>query len=46
MLAIDINTALGSSIMAFILGVLIGISLGYIIWADRENRKRDNDESE
>ncbi len=39
MLAIDINTALGSSIMAFVLGVFIGIALGYIIWADREGRK-------
>lgn len=25
--------------MAFILGVLIGIALGYIIWADREERR-------
>ena len=39
MLAIDITTALGSSIMAFILGVLIGVALGYIIWADREESK-------
>lgn len=41
MLAIDITTALGSSIMAFILGVLIGIALGYIIWSD--NKWRDSD---
>lgn len=42
----DIFTALGSSIMAFVLGVLIGIALGYIIWADEKSckRKRDSDE--
>ncbi len=45
MIAIDITTALGSSIMAFILGMFIGVALGYIIWADRENQKRDTDES-
>jgi hypothetical protein len=39
MLAINITTALGSSIMAFVLGMLIGIALGYIIWADRKDQK-------
>lgn len=34
--AVQITTALGSSIMAFILGMLIGIALGYIIWSDRQ----------
>ena len=39
MLAIELTTALGSSIMAFILGMLIGIALGYIIFADKRDRK-------
>ena len=39
MLAMEITHVLGSSIMAFVLGVFIGIALGYIIWADREDRK-------
>lgn len=34
--AIDAVTILGSSVLAFILGVLIGISLGYLIWADKD----------
>lgn len=41
MVALDVFTALGDSILAFFLGVLIGVSLGYIIWADGEIRKRD-----
>lgn len=44
MLALEVTTALGSSIMAFILGVLIGVAMGYIIWADRESQKRGKDE--
>lgn len=36
MLAFNITMALSTSIMAFILGVLIGTSLGYLIWADRD----------
>lgn len=31
----NITMALGTSIMAFVLGVLIGTSLGYLIWADK-----------
>lgn len=34
-LAMDITTALGSSIMAFLLGMLIGFSLGYVRWAEK-----------
>lgn len=36
MLAMDITLALGTSIMAFVLGVLIGTSLGYLIWAEKD----------
>lgn len=35
----DINTALGTSIMAFILGMLIGVSLGYVLWAEKDRQK-------
>lgn len=35
MIAIDAVSILGSSVLAFILGVLIGISLGYLIWATK-----------
>lgn len=33
--SLNLSEALGSSILAFIMGVLIGIAVGYIIWADR-----------
>lgn len=39
MLAIDITVALGTSILAFILGMLIGISLGYVLWAENGRQK-------
>jgi hypothetical protein len=35
MLAMNITAALGTSLMAFILGVLIGFSLGYVRWAEK-----------
>lgn len=34
MLALEITTALGTSILAFIMGLMIGIALGYILWTD------------
>lgn len=34
----DISTALGTSILAFILGMLLGISLGYVIWAEKDRQ--------
>lgn len=37
MLAIEITTALGTSIMAFVLGMMIGFALGYIIWSDKRD---------
>jgi hypothetical protein len=37
MLAMNITAALGTSIMAFVLGMLIGTSLGYVIWAEKED---------
>lgn len=40
MLAFNVTTALGTSIMAFVLGVLIGVSLGYILW-ERESPTLD-----
>lgn len=38
MLAFNVTTALGSSIMGFVLGLLIGISLGYLIWAESDRK--------
>lgn len=35
----DVTTALGTSILAFILGVLIGISLGYVLWAEKDRQR-------
>lgn len=35
MVAMNITAALGTSIMAFFLGVLIGFSLGYVRWAEK-----------
>ena len=32
MLAIQITEVLGSSVLGFLLGVCIGIALGYIVW--------------
>lgn len=40
---LDIHTALGSSLMAFVLGMLIGIALGYIIWADNKEIEEERD---
>lgn len=37
--AMNVPIALGTSMLAFIVGVLLGISLGYIIWADSQDRK-------
>lgn len=35
LLALNITAALGTSIMAFILGMFIGVSLGYVLWAEK-----------
>lgn len=35
LLAMEVLTIFGSSVLAFILGVFIGVSLGYMIWADK-----------
>lgn len=37
-IALEIMTILGSSLLAFILGVLLGVSLGYLIWAARDEQ--------
>jgi len=41
MLAMNITAALGTSLMAFVLGMLIGTSLGYLIWADKTTQQND-----
>lgn len=33
--AMEVLTIFGSSVLAFILGVFIGVSLGYMIWATK-----------
>ena len=38
-IAMDITTALWTSILAFFLGISIGISLGYVIWAEKDRQK-------
>jgi hypothetical protein len=37
-IALDAVSILGSSVLAFILGVLIGVSLGYLIWAAKDEQ--------
>jgi hypothetical protein len=34
--AIEIMTVLGSSLLAFLLGVCIGLSLGYSLWVSKD----------
>jgi hypothetical protein len=37
LIAFEVMTVLGSSILAFVLGVLIGVSLGYMVWAVKDD---------